>query len=577
MRVDKSTKALPRMLSAGRRYMTAQHWNRTCVARLTAGLQRTLFAGLLTLLALGSSGCATGLREYVANGFKVGPNYLTPAAPVASEWIDFRDRRIHSDPMTHWAWWRVFNDPVLDNLVLTAHQQNISLREAGFRIQEARARRAIATGNLFPQFQELYGSYQRRQISLETGIAAGGGGGIGGIPRAFDIWTTGGQLAWELDFWGRFRRAIEAADAELDASVENYDDVLVILIGDVAEAYVDVRTAEQRLEYARSNVRYQTGSLNIAKTKEEEGVASRLDVAQAATNVAQTEAIIPQLEIQLRAAQNRLCVLMGIPPQDLSRLLSAHSGIPRAPADVAIGIPADLLRRRPDVRRAEREVAAQSARIGIVESDLYPAFTITGNIFVQANNFSDLFKGSAVAGNVGPAFNWNILNYGRIMNAVRVEEARFMQEVAQYQNTVLNANREVENAIVTFLQSQDEARILREGVAAAVESRDLTNELYAGGRADFGRVFFAEYFLVLQQDALAQAEGRIAAGLVDMYRALGGGWELRLQPLPAMEMPLDVPPGVELVPRPEPLPEAGPPAPVPADEPIPAAPIPPAP
>jgi NodT family efflux transporter outer membrane factor (OMF) lipoprotein len=295
--------------------------------------------------------------------------------------------------------------------------------------------------------------------------------------------------------------------------------------------------------------------LELARTKLEEGAASKLDVSQAVTNVAQTEAIIPQLEIQLRSAQNRLCVLMGIPPQDLRQLLAGRRGIPRAPVDVAIGIPADLLRRRPDVRRSEREVAAQSARIGIVESDLYPAFTITGNIFVQANQFSHLFRSSAVAGNVGPSFNWNILNYGRIMNAVRVEEARFMQEVTQYQNTVLNANREVENAIVTFLQSQDEARILREGVAAAVEARDLTNDLYRGGRADFGRVFFAEYFLVQQQDALAQAEGRIARGLVDIYRALGGGWELRLQPLPPLGMPTAPNPAAGPPPEPISLPQ----------------------
>jgi len=542
--------------------------------------QRTLLALLLAVVSFSSSGCMTGFREYIHNGFKVGPNYQTPGAPVAENWIDFRDRRIHNDPNIHWAWWRVFNDPILDNLVHTAHQQNLSLREAGFRIQEARARRAIAVGNLFPQFQEAYGSYQRRQVSLETGIAAGGGGGGIGIPRAFDIWTLGGQMAWELDFWGRFRRAVEQADAELDASVENYDDVLVILLGDVADAYVDIRTAEQRLEFARSNVRYQTGSLNIARTKEEEGVASRLDVAQAVTNVAQTEAIIPQLEIQLRAAQNRLCVLMGIPPQDLNLLLSGRRGIPRTPLEVSIGVPADLLRRRPDIRRAEREVAAQSARIGIAESELYPAFTITGNIFVQANQFSDLFRSSAVGGNVGPGFNWNILNYGRLRNAVRVEEARFMAEVAQYQQTVLNANREAEDAIVTFLQAQDESRILREGVRAAIESRDLTNELYQGGRADFGRVFFAEYFLVLQQDALAQAEGRIASGLVNLYRALGGGWEIRLQPLPPMIMPLptDVP-QIEGVPRPEPLPmtdEPAPAGPLPAPagpQPVPARPI----
>jgi outer membrane protein TolC len=291
-----------------------------------------------------------------------------------------------------------------------------------------------------------------------------------------------------------------------------------------------------------------------------EGAVSRLGVVQAGTNVGQTEATIPQLETQLRQAQNRLCVLMGIPPQDLSALLDGEVPIPQAPARVAVGVPADLLRRRPDVRRAERLAAAQSARVGIAETSLYPAFSITGSIFVQATELNNLFTPGAVAGNVGPSFNWNILNYGRIVNTIDAEEAVFMQRVTEYQDTVLNANREAEDAIVAYLRAQEQARILREGVAAAVESRDLINALYQGGRADFGRVFVAEFFLVQQQDLLAQAEGSIAGNLVEIYRALGGGWQIRLQqpgsvpvlpqPLPPVEE-IDVPEGaVERAPMP---------------------------
>jgi NodT family efflux transporter outer membrane factor (OMF) lipoprotein len=462
-------------------------------------------------------------------------------------WIDYRDDRLASNAQPHWDWWRVFNDSYLETLIQRAHQQNLTLREAGFRIQEARARRAITVGNLFPQQQTAYGSYQRQQISKASGITAGGGAGLPGIPRSFDVWRTGGQFAWELDFWGRFRRAIEAADAELDASVENYDDVLVILLGDVASTYVEVRTLEQRIRYARSNVKYQTGSVELARIREAEGAATKLDIAQAVTNVAQTEATIPQLETQLRQAENRLCVLMGMPPHDLTALLNGEIPIPHAPPQVAVGVPADLLRRRPDVRRAEREVAAQSARIGIRETDLYPAFSITGNVFFQATELNNLFTPQALAGNVGPTFNWNVLNYGRIQNAINVEEAIFMERVTAYQNTVLNANREVEDAIIGFLRAQEQARILREGVNAAVESRDLTQELYRGGRADFGRVFFAEYFLVLQQDALAQAEGAIAGNLVEIYRSLGGGWQIRLQDHDAsLALPPPMPPREEI-------------------------------
>ncbi len=416
----------------------------------------------------------------------------------------------------------------------TASRQNITWREAGFRIEETRALRAIAVGNLFPQQQTAFGQYRRQMLSLGTGITAGGGGGFPGAQRYFSVWNTGTQLAWELDFWGRFRRAVESADATLDASIENYDDVLVILIGDVADTYVEIRTVEKRLAYARANVASQQGSFDLAEKKRAGGAGSRLDVTQAITNVAQTESTIPQLETQLRQAQNRLCVLMGMPPQQIGHLLMQHRGIPTAPTDVAVGIPAELVRRRPDVRRAEREVAAQSARIGIAEADLYPAFTINGQIFVQANQFQDMFNSRAVGGNIGPSFNWNIFNYGRIRNSIVAEEARFMQEVAQYQNIVLNANREAEDAIIAFLRSQEQARILQTGSDAAQESRDLVNELYQGGKADFNRVFVAELALTQQQDSLAQAQGEIARSLVDIYRALGGGWQIRLEALPPM-------------------------------------------
>jgi NodT family efflux transporter outer membrane factor (OMF) lipoprotein len=380
------------------------------------------------------------------------------------------------------------------------------------------------------------------------------------LPRSFSLWTLGTQLAWELDFWGRFRRAVEAADAELDASVENYDDVLVILLSDVASTYVEIRTLEQRLRYARDNVTAQTGSFGQAKTRLEEGVSTRLDVTQAQTNLSQTEAAIPALEIQVRRAQNRLCVLLGVPPEDLRQQLGPGR-IPVAPPEVAVGVPAELIRRRPDVRRAEREVAAESARIGIAEADLYPAFTINGSIFLQANQFKDLFNSSAVAGNVGPSFNWNILNYGRLRNLIAAQEARFFREATEYQNTVLNANREAEDNIVAFLQSQVQTARLREGVAAAGESRDLVFEQYRGGRADFNRVFVADQTLAQQQDLFAQAEGEIAQSLVGLYRALGGGWEIRFNPVPsaasmvapqsAPAMPPDQPP---LPPEPVPLP-----------------------
>lgn len=505
------------------------------------------FAGAAAIL-LFAAGCRTSFREYVNNGFKVGPNYQTVAAPVADIWIDDQATELTSKSEPFWDWWRVFNDSKLEELVQCAKAQNLTIREAGFRIEEARALRGIAVGNLFPQQQTLTGAYRRQELSLASNVTAGGGGGIPGlnITRFFDVWNTGGQLAWELDFWGRYRRAIEAADATLDSSIENYDSLFVVMLSDVAQAYVEIRTTEQRIRYAKGNLEAQQGTLQLTETKKEGGAASRLDIAQAITNVAQTESTIPVLETQLRQTKNRLCVLLGVPTQRLDELLG-QGKIPRAPAQVAIGVPADLLRRRPDVRRAERLAAAQSARIGIAETNLYPAFSITGSLFVQASQFADLFQPTAWGGAVGPSFNWQVLNYYRLQNNIDAEEARFMALVTSYQNTVLNANREAEDAIVGFLLAQQQAIALRKGVAGATEARDLTSELYRGGRADFGRVFVAQVTLVQQQDLLAQAEGSIAANLVRIYRALGGGWELRLEEnagtvsLPPPEQPDDQP------------------------------------
>ena len=396
----------------------------------------------------------------------------------------------------------------------------------GLRVVESCAQRAIAAGELFPQAQELLGAYNRRQFSLETVMGrqlALGGFGLG---RTIDEWAVGGQVAWELDFWGRFRRAVEAADAELDASVEAYRDAPVILLGEVASAYVEIRTLEQRLEYAQRNVEHQTGLLVLAEERFQQGTATRLDVTEATTILAQTRATIPPLDAQLRQVQNRLCVLMGVPPQEIPVLLAGAANIPRVPPQVGVGIPAELIRRRPDVRRAERLVAAQSARIGMAEADLYPAFSITGTIAFEANQFADLIRSSAVAGQIGPSFRWNVLNYGRIRNNVVVQDARFQQAVTSYQDTVLKANREAEDSIVSFLRAQEQADALRQSVEAAQESRDLLERQFRVGRADFGRVLVAEFLLVTQQDQLAVAEGAIAQAFVDLFRALGGGWEL---------------------------------------------------
>lgn len=501
---------------------------------------------LLILNCLLLGGCSE-FRSWMHNDFKVGPNYAKPAAPIAEQWIDFNDPRVISE--AHYvddaAWWTAFGDPALDQLMQASFSENLSLRAASLRVLEARAQRAIAAGTLLPQSQEAFGQYQRVQLSN-----AGNAFGIPVLPfRNFDNWATGFNVGWELDVWGRIRRDLESANANLDASVEDYDDVLVCLLAETAAAYTEMRAFEQRLAYARTNVEAQQGSLDIAKSRFDNGAVSELDVAQARSNLAQTQALVPVLAKGRRLANNRLCVLLGMPPRDL-RLELGQGQIPRAAPEVVVGIPAELLRRRPDVRRAERQVAAQSAKIGVAVADLFPAFRINGTLNWQAQRLPDLFTAAAMGGTIGPSFNWNILHYGRIRNNIRMQDARFQELAVAYQQAVLEANAETEDAIVCFLEAQNRVKALAEGVAATTRSVELAMAQYREGAIDFNWVFNLQSTLVQQQDQLATAEAEVATSLVRIYKSLGGGWQIRLQPHGAY------PVGPEVLGEPVP-PEAG--------------------
>jgi NodT family efflux transporter outer membrane factor (OMF) lipoprotein len=501
-------------------------------------------------------GC-TGPLEYIHNGFKVGPNYKRPPAPVAEHWIDANDVRVRSEKGDDSHWWTVFNDATLDDLIQTAYRQNLSVREAGFRVLQARAELGIAIGELFPQTQVMDGDYTRRGVSENVANR------VATPKRWFSTWNYGFHLAWEVDLWGRFRRAIEAADDTLDASVENYDDVLVTLIGDVASSYVQVRTLQQQIAYARQTLDLQRQSLNIARAKFKGGQTSQVDVNQAQSDVSTTEALIEQLLIPLRQATNRLCILLGMPPEDLLPKLG-DMPIPVAPPELVVGVPADLLRRRPDVRRAERLAAAQCAEIGIAEADFYPQISLNTSFGWSAEHLKDLFAHNSFRGNVGPTFEWPILNYGRILNNVRVQDAHFQELVAHYQNTVLHAGEEVEDGLVTFLRAHLRARDAKEAVNAETAAFKEALAQYRGGLVDFNRVVVIQERLVNRQQTLAEAQGQIAQGLIQVYRALGGGWQIRCGAGPM------VAPAAHEAPDQEPMPEESLPDPHPTtDEPAP--------
>jgi NodT family efflux transporter outer membrane factor (OMF) lipoprotein len=474
----------------------------------------------LTAAALCLSGC-TSFSDYLRHDFKVGPEYTPAKAAVAPGWIDASDVRIGSHAADLSRWWRVFNDPVLDDLVAHAYSQNINLKEYGTRILQARASLAIAKGELFPQTQNAAGSYNR--------LATPAVDLLPGTPKFSDQWNLGFNLAWELDFWGQFRRAVLAAEAQVDYSVEDYDAVLVTLLGDVATNYVQIRQTQEQIQLAKHNAELQNDVLKFVQARFKAGSVSELDLDQAQSTLSQTESQIPQFEITLRQAQDRLCTLLGVPPSDLQARLGPRP-IPAAPKEVVVGIPAELLERRPDIRRAERAAAAQAQQIGIAQAALYPHISITGTLGYSAFNASQLFAYPAFNGSVGPSFQWNILNYGRLSNNVRLQDAMFQQTLLDYRTAVLNANQEAENGLVAFLRAQEQTRLLAESVAAAADAYETVVTQYRAGRVDFNRVDTIEQNLVQQQNLEAQARGQIAMGLIQVYRALGGGWQIRLGP-----------------------------------------------
>jgi NodT family efflux transporter outer membrane factor (OMF) lipoprotein len=463
----------------------------------------------------------------MCGGCLVGPDFAEPAAPAADKWLEASNPSVKSDRQEYEQWWTVYNDPVLNRLTETAYNQNLSLVSAGTRVLEARAQLGVAIGEFYPQLQQGTGAATYiRPSHADTTIFPSG------VTRTFWRDALGLTVNWEIDFWGKFRRVIESADAAYLASIANYDYVLATLLGDVATTYIGVRTLQTQIEIARENIVRQKKALAIAQAKYQGGTATKLDVYQAQNVLAQTESTIPQLTIQLNQGLNALAVLLGMPPQPMDGLLRGSSGIPVPPKTVAVGIPADLVRRRPDIRAAELAAMAQSAQIGIAEANLYPAFSLTGTFGTAASNIGQsklkrVFEGKGITFAFGPAFQWNILNYGQITNQVRVEDAALQTLLVDYQNTVLKAQQEVENGLTSFLQGREQVDLLRESVAAANAALGIALLQYNLGTRDFTTVLTAEQNLYTAQNNLAMAEGGVSTGLASVYRALGGGWQIR--------------------------------------------------
>jgi multidrug efflux system outer membrane protein len=447
----------------------------------------------------------------------VGPDFVRPQVPWLSQWQGGAWQSLSGAAPAPGAprngeWWRGFGDPTLEWVVAEAQRVNPGVRTAGLRIMEARAQLGIAGSGLYPQVQQV----TAQALRTDRNGTVGGGGAFWSVGTGFD-------LAWEIDFWGKFRRAIESADAAYFASVAQYDDVQVLVAAQAASLYASLRTIELRLSITHENAAIQKRSLDITERLFRSGQDSELDVQQARSQYLSTLATIPELESSLRQAHNALGVLVARPPGELVELREGRAKIPEAPLDVVAEIPAALLRRRPDVRAAELLLAAQSAQIGISQAALYPSIALAGSVGLSTT--------SPGSGNgtrnwlLGPTLAWNVFDHGRLTNQVLVQDARFQQLYEQYQDAVLRAARELDDAAVGFIHGRTQVDVLRQAVQAARRSLDIATVQYREGLVDFQRVLDSQRALFGQQERLVASQGAVAQNLVAIYKAMGGGWE----------------------------------------------------
>jgi multidrug efflux system outer membrane protein len=493
--------------------------------------------------------CAITVLLACCGACRVGPDFCgPPVARLTEDWREIPDASIQVESRDLAGWWMGFEDPVLNSVIEVALAENLDLREAAARIMEARALRCTVRADLFPQFsQDASFTHSKR---AQSGGPFAGIGLPGGFSNVLDLWGIGLTGNWEVDLFGRLRRLVEAADADIQFSEEDYRDTLVVLLADVATMYVEARTFQQRLDYARQNLNLQEQTLELTRQRVQGEIAFELDMAQARINVETTASEIPNLETGYRQSLNRLSVLLGAPPGAVDAMLTRPQPVPTPPAEIAIGIPADLLRRRPDIRAAESQLAAQTARIGAAVGEIYPKFSITGSFGIDAQQFSQLFDRDAISASIGPQMQWNIFNYGKLRCNVLVQEARQDQRAIQYQRLVLQAAEEVDNFLVAYANEKRRLSRLVQAVEASQRATELSRQRYVLGKENFQRVLDSQRSLVSSQDQLVVSRSNVAANLIGLYRALGGGWQLptMMATEPSME---DLPPTVMDEARPE--------------------------
>lgn len=447
----------------------------------------------------------------------VGPQFVKPEVSVNPQWTAEEAAKLDTAKAANAAWWRAFNDPILDGLIAQAWQENLTVLTAGLRIAEARAQLALAVGRKWPQVQDVFGQASTQGFSGDSAKTTD-------LDRNFSEFLAGFDVAWELDFWGRYQNIQRSAAAGYFSTVADYDSALVTLSAEVARTYALIRTFETLVALAEKNVKVQQEGLRIAEARYRYGATSELDVTQARTLLESTRVSIPRYQLSLSQAQNALSTLLGQPTGKVQELLGQPKGIPVAPPTAAVGMPADLLRRRPDIRSAEFAALERSAQVGVATADLYPRITLTGTVgLLTTNGDLDLNGGFYT---LGAGFRLPIFNYDRTKNNIRIEDARLQQLLVNYESVVLRAQQEAEDGVVGFVKSHQIAASAQSAAASAQRSTDLAFVQYREGAVDFQRVIDAMRALLQEETTLAQARSDIATNLISLYKALGGGWEL---------------------------------------------------
>lgn len=446
-------------------------------------------------------------------GCAVGPDYEAPEIDMPDQWHQQLTETFTDSNDISGTWWTQLDEPVLNDLIQQACDNNPTLESAYYSLLQARYMKDYTSGQYEPSVDAV-GSYSRTRSS-DNGLMP--------MPtNPYNMHVIGFDAGWEIDLFGRIQRAVESAQASYEAEAENYYDTLVSLQAEVAAAYVELRTVQIRIQFAMGNVDSQEGMLKLAQSRFEAELVPRLDVAQAQVNVSNTRSAIPTLRSMEKAAINRLSVLLGQHPGQLYEQLSDVSDIPQLTEAIAVRMPAELLRDRPDIRRAERQLAAQVAKEGVATADLYPSFSLTGTIGFEAMDFADLTESRSRYYSFGPSFRWNILNGNRIRNQIKVEQARSGQLYAQYRSVVLMALEEVENSITDYIHESQRMDQLQQSVTAAQEAAGLAADQYKNGLTNFQNVLDAQRTLLTQEDKLAQSRGQVVQDYIRIQKALGG-------------------------------------------------------